>query len=620
MNRSERRRREKIAKKAAKGRQGTAGTFVAAAPPAQVDQALSAAIAHHGSGRVADAEKIYNRILETIPDHPDALHLAGVAAGQQGRRDEAIQRIEQALVINPDLVEAHNNLGNILKDAGRLDDAETHYREALARKSDYADAHGNLAILLHERGNLAAATDAYRKALEINSENDNLLCRLGDACFAQGQPEEAVDCYRKALAVAPRRADVLNNLGNAYKMLKRYDEAADSYRQAVAIEPDFAVAHSNLGATYGGCDRFDEALSCHDKAVSLAPDNIAILLNWGVTLKDAGRLDDAEAAFRQAMIQDPECAETHAYWGQLQLLQGDFQRGWANYAWRHRMAVSPIKNKRLAQPLWDGGDIKGKTLYVFSEQGVGDTVQFVRFLPRIARTGCRVLLEAPESLTTLLQDVEGVDVVPIGAPLPDFDCYVPLMDVPMRLNLLSENDLASPPYLRAPAGRLDAWANRIADDGALRVGLVWAGNPSHQNDQRRSMAADLFRPLCGLTGVRLYSLQVGRDGEAAAVLGAEAITDLAPDLRDYSDTAAALARLDLVVTVDTSVAHLAGAIGTRAWVLLAAAPDWRWMLERDDSPWYSDLRLIRQSDPGDWAGVIARVVEGLQAEAHGKTG
>lgn len=546
-------------------------------PPPEVQQILDTGLKHHTGGDLTTAEGLYRDALKTYPDHPAALHLLGVIAYQRGQLDNAVDLITQALAISPDFAEAHNNLGNVYRDQGNLDEAATSYGKALDINPEYVKAHNNLGLVLKDQGNLKEAIPRIRQAIALDPDYAEAYSNLGVALKEQGNIDEAVASYGQALAIRPDYADAHNNLGNALRWSGRVDEAVENFQKALALQPANANAHSNLGNA----------------------------------LKDLGKFDEAAASYQKALDINPDYAEAHTNIGLLHLLRGHFEEGWEDYAWRWLENDSPSRRQDLTAPLWDGSDLDGKTIYLYAEQGLGDVIQFVRFMPLVADRGGRVILELPPKLDALLRGVEGADTfVSDGDPMPAIDCHAPLLDLPGLLKTTVATIPSRESYLTVEPGLVEKWAERLGPKEDFRVGIIWGGNPGQTADRTRSMDPALLKPLTEIPGITVYSLQFGRDGEAAKYFG-DAVIDIGPELTPLTEAAAAVMNLDLVVTVDTSSAHLSGALGRPVWTLLSFIPDWRWLLDRDDTPWYPSMRLFRQQQPGDWDGVIERVREAL---------
>jgi hypothetical protein len=440
------------------------------------------------------------------------------------------------------------------------------------------------AVQLHQAGDLSKAEDIYRDVLEADPGNSAALHMLGVIAFQSGYNDKALGLIARALRVAPNFPEALNNMGNVFSKMGGLEDALLFFQEAVAQKPDYALAYNHLGSALLGLGRLDEAAACHEEAIAL----------------------------------NPEFANSHFNLGRLYLLMGRLEEGWKEYGWRRQVAEFNYAHRPYAQPVWDGGNPDGKNLLLYPEQGLGDFLQFVRYIPLVAAEGGQIILETPTPMTRLLQGFDGAHtLVQFGAPLAEFDCHASLLDLPGILGTTLETIPAPANYITSSPELTDAWAERLGPREDFRIGLVWAGNPEHTNDANRSIDPGLLKPLIQIPGISIYNLQVERDGEAKAVFG-DAITDLAPELKDFSETAAAIRNLDLVVSVDTSVAHLAGALGHRVWTLLPFVPDWRWLIDRDDSPWYPSMRLFRQKTAGDWPGVIKRLAAAIVKQATSK--
>ena len=381
------------------------------------------------------------------------------------------------------------------------------------------------------------------------------------------------------------------------------------------MRPDYAQVHSNLGHALWKSGRVDEAIAACRRAIELRPDYAASWVNLGNALLDAGRCKDAIAAQRQALILAPDEPAAHFNLGIALLTSGDYPSAWPHYDWRWRVPGFTSAPRQFSQPQWTGENPAGLRILVHAEQGLGDAIQFARFVPQIAMRGAMVYLESPPALVPLLQTLDGpARVIAVGEPHPEFDRHCPLLSVPGILKI-STSDLPGPiPYLRCESSRIKFWQQRMAQHGGrLRIGLAWAGSPKHLNDRQRSLPPAFLAPLASIPGARFFSLQKGGDpGQNEMIPTDLHLIDWTSELSDLAETAALVANLDLVLSVDSAVVHLAGALGKPAWVLLAAAPDWRWMHGRTDSIWYPSARLFRQTVPGDWTGPIRQVAAELR--------
>ena len=358
----------------------------------------------------------------------------------------------------------------------------------------------------------------------------------------------------------------------------------------------------------------DEAVEIYHKALALKPDHLDTHNNLGIALKELGKPDEAMAKYHKALAIKSDFAEAHYNLGDLQLMTGDFQNGWENNAWRHQVKDLRLRPREYDKPFWDGGDLGGKTIFIYPEQGLGDFIQFIRYISLVAKKGGRVVVEVPKALHCLFSLLEGADkVIKNGQPSGHFDFHTPLLDLPKILGTTLQTVPAKESYLEAPSELIEKWKRKLSIYGGIHVGIIWGGNPNQKEDKKRSMDPILFKALLKITGVTFFSLQAGRVGEAMETFGPQVI-DLMPEAVPFDDKAAVMMNLDLIISVDTSSAHLAGALGRPVWTLLSFVPHWRWMLERDDSPWYPTMRLIRQKKCFAWEGVIREVCQNLEEQ------
>jgi tetratricopeptide (TPR) repeat protein len=496
--------------------------------------------------------------------------------------------------------------------AGHLDAAAAGYARILGLDPDHADALHLSGLIAHQRGDNLRARDLIGKAIKGNPRNAAYHSNLGAALLAMDRTGEAAAAFRRALALDPAHADAHNNLGNVMMREGRPADAEACYRRAIAARPGYAVGHNNLGGALRAQGRLDDAVAAYREALALAPGYAGALCNLARVLHEQARYEEALAHYNKALTIDPGHAESHANRATLLLLLGRFTEGWADYEWRWRVKGFTTEARNFGKPRWDGADLAGRTLLVHAEQGQGSAIQFVRYIPLIA--GGRVILECQRPLARLFGGlVAGIsgELAIKGEALPSFDVQAPLMSLPHIFGTTGSTIPGDAPYLAVDPALERTWGERLQLWPRPRVGLVWAGNPRHENDANRSMPAAAFTPLLRKQNITLFSLQVGATDADKAWLAGAPIHDLAPGLSDFADTAAAIAQLDLVISVDTAVAHLAGALGRPVWLLVPFVPEWRWMLERTDSPWYPTMRLFRQTAPGDWDALMARVAAAL---------
>jgi tetratricopeptide (TPR) repeat protein len=552
--------------------------------------------------------------IERNPSCADFHFYLGNLYAEDGEEDKAAACYRTALAWRPDHLPALRNLGKMHRKAGRLDDAEASFRHALAAAPNDAESHHDLALVLQTGGKAEAAIPFFERAIALAPDNAGPHNTLGLALQQLGRLDAAEARYRSALQRAPDSPDAHYNLGNALKEQDRLDDAAACYRTALSLRPDFIEAHNNLGSTLQAQGRLDDAIRSYREALAVAPDCAEAHHNLGLAFQDRGDLDSALRSYRRALETRPDFAEAHWNESLCLLLRAEFEQGWRKYEWRWKNPQLKKPKPNFDKPLWLGEEpLAGKTLLLHAEQGFGDAIQFCRYARLAAERGATVVLETPAPLKGLLSQVAGIASVRTrDDPLPDFDFYCPILSLPLAFGTRLDNIPDDVPYVCADPARATAWRERLGTARGLRVGLVWSGNPGHANDRNRSISFAAAAKL--LTGdAQFVSLQKDvRAADKAMLDASDRILNFESDLKDFQDTAALVANMDLVITVDTSVAHLAGAMGKPVWILLPFNPDWRWMIGRTDSPWYPSARLFRQPAPGDWAGVLASVTKALR--------
>lgn len=602
------------------------------------------------AGRIDDAIATYRRVLAIRPDLVEARISLGIALRKAGRHEEAFEALRIAADMRPTSYEAHLNLGNVCFDIGRPDEAAEAFRRALGLNGESAPAHNNLGRALFALGAAEQAAEHYGRAVELQPAYREAWVNLGEAEKHLGRKKEAAVCYQRAVAVDPNHweahrmlADQLIQIGQFEKavsaydevlrlrpdwpeavymagasryQLKRYPEALEYFKRALELDPELPEAHDGMGTVYHELREVDRALEWYRSCIAIRPGYATVHANLAVSLVYQGRFQEGIAAAQRALELDPDFHEARFTLACVRLLLGDFERGWADYEIRRETADAKLNLPDWPQPVWRGEPLEGRTILLHAEQGVGDTIHFVRYVPLVAARGGRVIIGLQGGLDRLLSRLQGVasTLVP-DAPMPPFDVQCPLMSLPHIFDTRLDTIPADIPYLVADPELVRKWRDVFPADDTLRVGIAWAGNPDHRNDRERSVDPALFAPLARIPGVRLYSLQKGAAAGRIERVG-PGVVDLGARITDFADTAAVLEHLDLVLAVDTSVVHLAGAMGRPVWALLAFCPDWRWLLERDDSPWYPTARLFRQPALYDWDSVMTRVHEALEAAAR----
>jgi len=532
-------------------------------------------------GEIAEAAGSFSRLLALLPDHVEALTQLGIALARLRRLPEATAKLQRAIEIDPSYAKAHNNLGVAFGQQGRAEAALECWRTAVRYQPDYPEAHFNLGVGLAERGHVDEAMASYERALDSRID------------------------YPEAL----------NNLGLLLVHAGRPGRAAVLLQQALRLRQDYPEAQNNLSIALADLGRFEEALEVRDLHLRRFPVDAESHANRGAALLGAGRIDESLASYQQAIELRPDLAEAH--WGRsiAWLTNGNCERGWPEYEWRWKR--SHAKTRNLPMPRWSGEPLSGKRILIWCEQGLGDTIQFVRFASELKSQGATVCLECPGKLVHLLATCPGIDeVISEGASLPpDCDFQIPLMSLPATLETRLCTIPGRLPYLFADESLAQEWRNRIGERTKLKIGISWQGNPKHRFDRHRSFPVHWFRSLALLDGVTLYSLQKGPGSEHLKAVRFT-VTDLGSHLDEsgsaFQDTAAVMKALDLVITCDTALAHLGGALGVQVWVALSAFADWRWMHHISDTPWYPSMRLFRQVRLGQWGPVFERMRDAIQ--------
>lgn len=533
---------------------------------------------------------------------------------------EAADCFRRCLDLEPGIVAAHYNLGNTLIDLKDYDQAKRSFQSCLALEPDYADAHFNMGIACSEAGRLDEAVAAYSRTIDLEPTRPEAFYNLGIACHELGRLDEAAAAYSRALELKPDFPEACNNLGTVLKDQNALEQAAVLFNRAIALRRDYADAFYNLGSVHHDQHRFTEAIAAYQAALTACPDHFKACNNLAKAYQDLRQIDQAVVWYQRALSINPDYAEARFNLSTVQLLKGNFEEGWSNYEWRFKKRDwRRTYPHRFEKPRWNGENFSGKTLYVHCEQGFGDMLQFVRYLPMVKARGGTVLLETREPMLRLFEGLAGVDRLvpfsPESRPAVEFDLYVPLLSLPGIFQTSLATIPHAVPYLSADPAKARQWEQILRED-ELRVGLVWAGTGINP---RRASPLAWFAPLAGIDGLKIYGLQ---KGPAADLLDREGppkdmlMENLGRRFEDFSDTAAAIENLDLIVSIDTSVAHLAGAMGKPVYLLLPELPDWRWMLDREDSPWYPTLRLFRQEKAGDWGPPLTRIARRLETLAR----
>ncbi|MDE2402489.1 MAG: tetratricopeptide repeat protein [Burkholderiales bacterium] len=560
----------------------------------------------------------FDQAIALEPDEAQAHFGRGVALLALEQWPGAIASFGQNLALQPGNAEAHFNRGNAFLAMQRFADAISSYDQALALQPRHVAAlinRGHACYAL-ERHNEALAN--HNQAIALQPDRPTAFTGRGNAYLAMQRFEEAIASYDQALALQPDQPEVLGNRANALVKLRRMAEAISGYEQALKLNPDHATVRSNFGGALRDAGRWQDGLAQCERALEIDPHHAGAHMNRGNVLLDMGHLGPARDAFAKVNALQPDNAESQWAQGWADLLAGDWERGLPQLEWRWKkpgLITSPPR--AFVQPLWLGEqDLRGRTILLHAEQGLGDTLHFCRYVPMVVALGARVLLEVQPALKKLVGTLHGeAQVLARGQdPLPAFDFHCPLMSLPLAFKTTVESVPASTPYLRADAQLIQTWGERLGEKKQPRIGLVWSGNSAHRNDHHRSMP--LATVLSALPqGVQLFCLQKDiRPSDAALLNAPGGVVHLPEALQTFDATAALIEHMDLVISVDTSVAHLAGALGKPTWILLSRMPDWRWLLDRQDSPWYSSARLFRQTVWGQWSDPLGELGQALGDE------
>lgn len=614
--------------------------------PAGVDRAqqlFAQAFAYHQKNELDLASLLYQQVLQLRPDHFDALHMLGVIAAHRGdyiravdifgqalqfnaqtaevfsnygvalgglkQYRQALESYNRAIALQPGFSEAYCNRGRIYYERKQYTEAIADFDKAISLKPDYQEAWFSRGVGLHDLKRLHDALASYDRAIELNSDYVDAHYNRGVVLHDLKRYDDAMMAYDRVIALQPGYAAAYNNKGHIFQHFKRNPEALEGFEKAIQLNPDYAEAHYNRGFLLFKLHRQDESLDCFNRAIFLNPDYAEAYNGKGYLLHKYNRHDEAIECFEKAISLKPGYADAYANSSLSHLIRGDFEKGWPAYEWRLRRDEVLESARNFARPQWMGElPVSGKTILLHYEQGLGDTIQFCRYARMAADLGAEVILEVQPSLMRLLKDLDGVvTLVERGQQLPPFDLHCPLMSLPLAFRTDMDSIPAYSGYIAPDADNVKRWSEVLGHKKGLRVGLMWSGSLTHINDHNRSIPLQQFIRMLP-AGVDLVSLQKEIRPEDLITLDAHPeILRIGEDMADFTDTAALCELVDIVLTVDTSVAHLAGAMGKPVWILLPFNPDWRWLLEREDTPWYPTAKLYRQMRTGDWDEVIEKV-------------
>jgi tetratricopeptide (TPR) repeat protein len=563
------------------------------------------------AGQVAEAEGCSRQALTQQPDHANALHLMGIVAFHKQQYDHAVEWIAGAIrqVPKPEYL---LSLGNALQELGRLDEALKAYDRGVMFEPEDAELWKRMGNVLIKLERSDEAVLSFQHALKLNPRHLEAASTCADLLFNLKRYDEALTYFNQSDEIEPGRVALYQMRGLCHAHAMRFDEALVDYRRALELDPGHAETHNNVGLIHVRYGRFDEANACFDRALALNPNMAPAVANQAFALAEQHRFDEAFAFYAKSLaIEDNPWTRWNL--ALFQLLTGDFEAGWAGR--EARWPANVLVDRKFTQPLWLGDEsIEGKTILLHADEGLGDVIHFARYVPMVAALGARVILEVPGPIHSLMVGMSGVLQDPRGFPtMPAFDVHCPLSSLPLAFHTRLETIPAPVAYLPAvPHARREEWQSRLGPHDRFRVGLVWSGNRVHKNDHNRSIALQALSPILDLDATFVSLQKEPRDQDMVFLRERADILDVSEHLTDFVATAALVSCLDLVITVDTSVAHLVGAMGCPVWIMLPFTPDYRWLLDRDDSPWYPTARLFRQTETRDYAPVIDRIRTELQ--------
>jgi tetratricopeptide (TPR) repeat protein len=557
----------------------------------------------------AAARRCCEDALAIQPDFARAYHCIGNLLCKQSDFAAAETSYRRAIALSPDQAEFHFGLGFALQRLGDRRSAKAAFTTALKLRPSFAEAHLNLGNLYYDRGLFPAAAAHYQSALRIRSGYAKAWTNLGNALSRLNHTREAITCYQRALSIKPDSVAAHHGLGNALAEKKDWIQARQYLQHALQLNPASAESHNSLGNLHYSQKNIQDAAESYYRAVEIDSTYARAHVNLGNALLALGKHAQARSLYGRGLALDPSSPGALYNLALAQLRNGEFRQGWRNYESRWGFEELHLRRRNFRAPLWRGEQLDGQTILLHAEQGLGDTLQFVRYAPLVAARGGRVVLEVQQPLVRLLKHLPGVEtVIPYGASLPAIDVHCPLMSLPLAFGNEIDAIPSADGYLNVEAPKNPASSN-------LRIGISWAGNPRHKGDSTRSMPLEFLLPLAEIPGITLISLQKGAVIEQLAFLKDRLpIHDAASSYEDMHETAQLVSTLDLVLSVDTAIAHLAGAMAKPVWIMLAWVADWRWMEQRADSPWYKTARLFRQSSAGDWASVASQVVAALRSQ------
>ncbi|MFD1123296.1 tetratricopeptide repeat protein [Methylophilus flavus] len=594
------------------------------------------ALTFHQNGNVLEAKNIYLNLLGVYSDSPHLLNNLAMLEFQQGRFESGLGYVEKSLGLDSSQFAAYGNRGAALFALGRVDEAYDDYNKAIALSNNYAEAYYNRGILHEKSGRHEEALRDYDKAIEIRPNYTNAYNNRGNVLKVLKRFEEALLNYENAIKLNPRHAEAHYNRGVIFKELKSYQEALSSYQQAISLKSNYVDAYNNCGSVLIELGRFEDALAYYQKAIQANPDYAYAYTGQGIAYMELKRFDEAFASFEKAIVYNlrtcearhnknntlynvtttPDADVADAFWNKaiLKILLGEYAEGWHLYEYRRHRIEQKQSYPDYKQPLWLGQEsVNSKVLYIYPEQGLGDFIQFCRYIPLVEKLDANVILSVPAQLYPVIKTMGlNAEIVMKDQMVDAFDLHCPIMSLPLAFKTTLESIPNTLPYLYSDKVKKHAWEDRFKASQQLKVGLVWSGSKDHKKDHDRSIRLEQLEPLLSLP-IAFYSLQKEvRERDITTLSRLPQIRQFSNELIDFSDTAALVDCMDLIITVDTSVAHLAGAMAKNVWILISYLPDYRWMLDRDDTPWYPTAKLFRQANVGDWDNVVLNVKSALE--------
>jgi tetratricopeptide (TPR) repeat protein len=580
-----------------------------------IAEALAIGIQRHQAGDLSGADQAYRAILKVQPQHADALHLLGLLQQQAGNTPAALELIQRAIQISP---QSHyfSNLGKIYDNLKQLPAAIECYKRYLAASPSDVPILTNLSICLMQMQRFDEAMPVLERVLQLQPQHADAWANMAILWRAQDDAAKAIACAERAVQLDPQNADNLSNLGTMYRKVKDYRRAKECHEAALKIRPGHAIYLSNLGNVYDDLCDHHTAEKVLNLALKSDPQNYEAQYNLANVQRNLGRHDEAMQRYQQLLQRNPNHAEVHTSHAVLLLYQHEYAAGWQEFEWRWKLA----KPRNFSQPWWNGESLANKTILLWSEQGLGDTLHFVRYIPLLKAQGARVALSCQAALHPLLKNFPGVDaLLAEDETLQQFDYHLPLMSLPRVMQTDRHSIPCSIPYLTADPERVATWRERLKNIAGFRVGIVWQGFKDYMSDQLRSFPLQQYAPLADIPNVQLISLQFG--------YGAEQLRDpkrtfpvheLGPVDQEgaFLDTAAILKNIDLLVSSDTSIVHLAGAMGVPTLLALNLSPNWRWPEGETNSTWYPSIQLFKQTTAGDWPSVVARIATEIRQRSN----